>query len=177
MTSHEDKKFQRAIRSVEILTAALLTAAALFVGLVQMRDYKLDQAAVDGAYEMTVPPEVQQMVQELARRREAALNSSVEIQINGEPQVDASSGRCGLLAGNPEGNNYDFRITIKLDGSGEIIYRSPVLKPGERVAYVTLNQIPEPGSHAATAEFAVLDPESGEAVGAVDAGILLIVGT
>lgn len=137
--------------------------------------YEIDENAVEGAYEATVSPQVQELAREIAQQQEAALNSTVEIQINGAPRADAVTGRCNLMAGNPEGNAQDLRITVTLNEDGQIIYRSQVLKPGERAAYAVLDQIPEPGEYPATAEFSVLDPETGEAVGAVDAGLFLTV--
>lgn len=164
-----------AIWQVLMLATTVLAIIALCAFVIRFGSYKQDEAAVDGAYEMTVAPEVREMAQELARRQEEALNSSVEIQINGEPKADAVTGRCNLMAGNPENNKQDLRITVTLDETGEIIYQSPVLKPGERIAYVTLERTLAPGEYAAVAEFAVLDSETGEAVGAVDAGVLLTV--
>lgn len=160
---------------VLILATTVLVIITLCVFIKRFGSYKQDEAAVDGAYEMTVAPEVREMAQELARRQEEALNSSIEIQINGEPKADAVTGRCNLMAGNPEKNKRDLRITVTLDETSEIIYQSPVLKPGERMAYVMLDRTLAPGEYGATAEFAVLDSETGEAVGAVDAGVLLTV--
>lgn len=158
-----------------MLATTVLVIITLCVFIKRFGSYKQDEAAVDGAYEMTVAPEVRDMAQELARYQEAALNSSVEIQINGEPKADAVTGRCNLMAGNPENNKRDLRIRVTLDETSEIIYQSPVIKPGERIAYVTLDRTLAPGEYGAIAEFAVLDSETGEAVGAVDAGVLLTV--
>lgn len=186
MTEHRaklerrDRSGRRAIRSAEIMTAVVLTVMALLVCFTHAGSYELDETAVDGAYQMTVPSSVRQMAQELNQQRESALIGSVEIQINGEPQVDAGSGRCSLLAGNPAGNTKNLQVTITLDGEGQdgtekVIYRSPLLKPGDRVVYVTLDRSLDPGQYPATAEFTVLDPETGAAIGVVDAGILLTV--
>lgn len=164
-----------AIWSVLILAIVVLAIIILCVFVKRFDSYKQDEAAVDGAYEMTVAPEVREVAQKLAQRQEEALNSSVEIQINGEPKSDAVTGRCNLMAGNPEKNKRDLRIRVTLDETSEIIYQSPVLKPGERIAYVTLDRTLTPGEYDATAEFAVLDSETGEDVGVVDAGILLTV--
>lgn len=161
--------------TVVICVAAVTAAVVLFGYIARRHTYEIDEAVMDGAYEMTLAPHVQEMAKEMARRQEAALNNTVEIQINGMPQADGTSGRCNLMVGNPEGNIQDFRITVSLDENGQIIYRSQVLKPGERVAYAVLDQIPEPGKYSATAEFSVLDPETGAVVGAVDAGLLLTV--
>lgn len=153
-----------------------VVAAVLLVFLVsRVSSYEFEKSAVEGAYEATVSFEIQKLAQELARQQKAALNSALEIQINAEPAVDAGSGRCSLMLGNPEKNRQNLRVTLTLDEDGEILYQSPVLKPGERIAYVVLSRIPKPGEYPATAEFAALDADTGEAVGAVDAGVVLTV--
>lgn len=162
--------------AVAAVAAAILAGAfLLFLCFRKSKPYETDEAAMDSSYEMTISPEAQKMAEEVESRKEAAANSSVEIQINGEATVDAVTGRCNLMIGNPDVNERDFCITLTLDEDGSIIYQSPVIKPGSRIAYVTLDKKLESGEYTATAEFAVLDPESGAAVGAVDAGIRLLV--
>lgn len=165
----------RAVWLVSVLTVILTTAVMIFfVRFGEGSVYELEEGAVDGHYEATISPQNRELLQEL-ERQQSYLNSTFEIQINGAPRADAASGRCGLMAANPEGNEQNVRITVTLDESGETIYQSPVLKPGERLAYVTLDWMPEPGEYAATAEFTVLDLETGTINGVVDAGILLTV--
>ena len=155
-----------------VLLVVILATIVLFIGLLlgyfgHNISYEFESDAVKGTYELSSPSGAQVW--------ESALNSSVEIEINGEPEADAVSGRCNLLAGNPKSNKQNFRVTVTMDSDGKTIYQSPVLKPGDRIAYVTLDKILKPGEYPVTAEFAVLNPETGENVGAVDAGVRITV--
>jgi hypothetical protein len=66
-------------------------------------------------------------------------------------------------------------VKLILDDSGEELFCSEILKPGERNAYVELEEVPEAGEHSATAVFMVCDPESLEQITEIDAGVLLTV--
>lgn len=126
--------------------------------------YELDDTAQDGSYQLQAEQSAQP----------ESLGEPIHVFVNGEPKAD-KTGRCSLMAGNPPENIWDLCVTVRLDESGEEVYRSKVLSPGEREAYVKLSPVPEPGRYRATAEFTVLDRESGEVSGTVDAGIIITV--
>lgn len=145
--------------------AAGIAAAALSAGKPGWgTGYVFSEDARDGSYELA---------DAASARTGSRPQISVQIQINAASELDREDGRCNLLIANPAENHMDLQVTVRLDATGEILYRSPVLKPGERLAYVVFEKVPEDGEHAATAEFHVLDPETGEAAGAVDAGIMI----
>ena len=79
------------------------------------------------------------------------------------------------MAGNSSENRSKLQVTVTLDESGEVIYESPVMAPGERVAWATLENLPEPGAYPATASFIALGLEDEKPTATVDAGIMLTV--
>lgn len=126
--------------------------------------YQFAENAQDGGYVM---PEV--AYREMMKNMESKY---FRIQINARPEL--SAGRCNLMIGNPVENEADAYVILTLDETGEEIFCSEILKPGERAAYVNLNHKLETGEHAATATFVVLG-EDGEEEGAVQAGIIITV--
>ncbi|MEG0375395.1 MAG: flagellar protein FliS [Raoultibacter sp.] len=74
---------------------------------------------------------------------------------------------------NVPGNHYVMQVTITLDDSGETVYESKAIKPGNFIEDITLTKDLDAGSHAATATFTALDSESLEEVGKAAAKINL----
>lgn len=99
--------------------------------------------------------------------------SYFRIQINARPEL--TGGRCNLMIGNPGDNKENVQVSLLLDDTGEIIYESETLKPGQRNAYVKIDTKLQPGDYPVTAVFHILDPESGAAAGEIEAGAILTV--
>ena len=131
------------------------------------REYKFAEDAKDGGY---VSPT--RAPGEDDPRKEP---SYFTIQINASPSVSGSGKRCNLMIGNPAENEQYVKVKLILDATGEELFCSEMLKPGERNAYVDLEQVPEAGEHITTAIFMVYDPESLEQISEIDAGVLLTV--
>lgn len=66
-------------------------------------------------------------------------------------------------------------VSITLDSSGEEVYSSKVLKPGERIHYDRLAVNLSQGEYPATAMFTVLDEDTQESMGQVAAQITISV--
>lgn len=130
--------------------------------------YVLSSDAEDGEYQMPAGISMEQLEQK-------AKESAVRIQINARPEVWQGSSSCNLMIGNPAENRENLKIKVILDETGETIFESAELKPGDRIPYVTLDIVPKPGEHLATATFIIQDPESRETIGAVDTGLLMTV--
>ncbi|MGL4606541.1 MAG: hypothetical protein ACRCU3_03670 [Eubacteriaceae bacterium] len=61
---------------------------------------------------------------------------------------------------NHQNNPFKTRVELTLDGSGEIIYTSGVLVPGERIQEISFPRVFEPGEHLGVARFIILDQET-----------------
>jgi len=131
------------------------------------REYKFAEDAKDGGYVSPTRAPGQGDAQKEP--------SYFTIQVNASPSVSGSGKRCNLMIGNPAENEQYVKVKLILDATGEELFCSEMLKPGERNAYVDLEQVPEAGEHITTAIFMVYDPESLEQISEIDAGVLLTV--
>lgn len=77
---------------------------------------------------------------------------------------------------NVPGNRYDMKVTITLDATGEQVYASGGIAPGDFIADIELTHPLDVGMHDATAVFYACDPTTHEEVGSASARILLSVG-
>lgn len=72
-------------------------------------------------------------------------------------------------------NRKNLQVYICLASTGEEIYRSGVLEPGEREVYGKITKQLPSGDHEAAAAFVFLDPEDETAAGSVETKIVLTV--
>ena len=144
----------------------LLIVICLFWGD-RNKPYQFAEEAKEGRYEL---PET------TYQKRERPIEPSYfRIQINAKPVADKQSGRSNLMIGNSTDNEESVLVRLFLDETGEQIYCSEVLNPGERSAYGVLSVIPEPGEYKVTAVFYILQPESTEISSEIEAELLLTV--
>ena len=143
----------------------LLTVVCLFSRY--RKPYLFSEEAKEGRYEL---PELAYQ-----ERKKPPEPSYFRIQINAKPFADKQSGRCNLMVGNSTDNEESVLVKLFLNETGEEIYCSEVLKPGERSAYGVLSLIPELGEYEVTAVFYILQPESAEISGEIEAELLLTV--
>ena len=150
-----------------IAVALLLTAGGFRGG--RERGYSYAEDAKDGEYvgSANIPGSGED-----EGRKET---SYFTIQVNSSPEVPSGSKRCNLMIGNPAENEQYVKVKLILDDTGEELFCSEILKPGERNAFVELEEVPEAGENAATAVFMVYDPESMEQITEIEAGVLLTV--
>ncbi len=116
----------------------------------------------------------------VAEYRQQELSDQVQVQsdyhrimINARPTADPDSGLCNLMIGNPQENLYGVRVKLYRDADGKELFSSDTISPGERKAYVYLEDIPEEGEHLLTAVCYLIDPETGEISGEIEAGLIL----
>ncbi len=62
--------------------------------------------------------------------------SKFEVKINACISKDLKSGKYVALIGNTERNRYNCYVYI-VDQVGDILYTSPVIKPGQYIPYIT----------------------------------------
>ena len=113
---------------------------------------------------------------------QAELNRVVEegmFNISIASTVDfASPGSPGVAnIENVPGNRYDMKVSIALDGTGETVYESGGIAPGDYIPEIELARALSPGMHDATATFRAFDRQTHEEVGSAAARIALSVGS
>lgn len=155
-----------------ILAGAMIAIAVLFIAVCiqygsKERTYPFAEEAKDGEY---VRP-----THEPGQGGDQKESSYFTVQVNAGPTVSRAGSRCNLMIGNPAENEQYAKVKLILDDTGEELFCSEILKPGERNAYVDLGQVPETGVHRTTAVFMVYDPENMEKITEIDASVLLTV--
>lgn len=144
---------------------ALCLAGLCAVLLTGCGGYGFDEAAVSGSYSQPAGASVP-----------AFEPQEFELTANARVQADLSTGRANVLLGNPESNLRNCRVRLVLDETGQTVYESELLCPGERVAYATLElepfgELEGDGPYAATAQFEILNETTGETIGTVEAAV------
>lgn len=77
---------------------------------------------------------------------------------------------------NVPGNRYDMTVTIRLDETGEEVYASRGVAPGNYIEDIALTRELARGDHGATATFTAYDRENHVEVGTAAAKVVLAVG-
>ncbi|MDR1764603.1 MAG: hypothetical protein LBR77_00610 [Lachnospiraceae bacterium] len=154
---------------VAVLVVLAFAATAITVArAVGGGGYELDPAAQDGVF-IADPNKYLEGLQEQVD------DSAFRIQINAEPVVDAATQRGNFLASNPAENKRDIQVSIYLVDTGQEVYRSRTLKPGERIPYDILGEHLEPGVYDAAARMIFIDEDGQEAGSNIEVEILLTV--
>lgn len=133
----------------------------------ERQQYRFSADAVDGGYTLA---ELQ--LEESFEKLESAHH---RIQINVRPTADPETGLCNLMIGNPDENEMAVLVVIFRDDNGEELYRSDLIRPGERQAYGYLGVMPAAGEYLLTAVFQLVNVETQEIGGEVEAGLVLTV--
>lgn len=96
------------------------------------------------------------------------------VSINSKIYVD-SDGQATAYIKNDKTNSYDMQVNIKDDSTGEILYQSETIKPGNEVESIIIKNTLQVGKHNAIAEFFALDKDTKEVKGKVIVKVVLIV--
>lgn len=157
-------------KMLPVMLFVLLTAVFFCFYIVRNKSiaYRLDPAAKEGEY--TQPSGIS-----MESLQGQADETTFRLMIHSRPEVDLRTGQCSLMLGNSKENVRNAQVVILLDSDQSQLYQSEVLAPGTRVPYAELERALEPGEHAATAVFHILDSETGERIGEVTAGITICV--
>ena len=110
----------------------------------------------------------------------AALNAQVEEGMMNISIASAVVFADGAAEGearieNIPANHVDQKVSIVLDDTGEQVYESGAIAPGQHIQTITLSKVLEPGSYAATATFTGYDRDTHKKTGASAAQIMLTV--
>lgn len=84
-----------------------------------------------------------------------------------------SSGRINYF--NDDGNNYPQFVTITLDSNDMQVYQSGLVDVGKCIPYINLDVVLPAGTHACTATFAQVDPETNAICGMTAAKVQIVI--
>lgn len=129
--------------------------------------YWFDKAAKDGMIEGRTEEEIQKLLDTVVQ--EGMFN----VSINPTPVFKDGKSEGNLCIENIKANHYYARVVLNLDSSGEKIFESKGLKPGQYIENVRLEKNLKKGTYPATAQFIITDPESYKDIGKVNAEVTL----
>lgn len=142
----------------------LIILGTAFLSACAAREYRLDENAREGSYDAAAAGWEEQNQHRTAYFR---------IQINSNPKAGKGE-KFPFFIGNPKENKEDVQVRIFLDATGEELYCSSVLHPGDREVYGETEKMLEQGDHEATAVFYMLD-QDGQEIGSVEAAVTVTV--
>lgn len=148
---------------VDVIAWLLLRPQEQPAGLTRAADAQLGQ--LEGKTEEQIVEELNRIVEE------GMFNISINTQIsfpNGTAEGQA-------YIDNISANHYNMTVQIVLDDTGESVYQSGGIRPGQYIENITLSKALPKGSYKATAIFTAHDPEDQSEVGQAAAEVLLTV--
>ncbi|GCF94734.1 hypothetical protein NRIC_26250 [Enterococcus florum] len=101
--------------------------------------------------------------------------SNFTMMIASDATISSETQKGYLPIKNPKSNAYPVNVEIKEDQTGEIIYTSGAIHPGEEIDQVQLDQSLSKGTHQATATFSLYDAQTKKKQGEVSAGVTISV--
>lgn len=178
------RKSEKGNRRREIVIAVLVVLLLISFSLLVINKYifviggvvqpnfiipEADGEVFDGMLPVDNPNEILNLLQEKVDENQFAF------RINANPVFAANCKSGNLRIENPVRNIYNMQVELVLDETGEILYSSPLIKPNQYIEYVGLARQLNSGSHAATARFIAIRPDTDAYMGEVAAAISLSV--
>lgn len=125
-------------------------------------NYWLDKLAKNGIMEGRTLEEIQDI-----------LNQTVEegmfnVSINPDPIFEDGADEGNIAIENIPSNHYYTRVTITLNDTGEVVFKSGGIKPSQYIDYIKLDKDLPKGDYPATALFEIADPETLAEIGRVN---------
>lgn len=150
MKLHLKKQLISIVKNKKILLAVAGLAGIILISFLFLRGkqiYQLDSRTVKVQDTKNLKQQVQK----------DADDSMFTIRINSRIKLDSTNTQAPLYIRNSAENKYDTYIELISDKTQKTIYKSKILKPGESILQDSLQYIEEPGSHAYTACFHIME--------------------
>ena len=148
---------------VLILCAVLAAVAAgggvYYVSTHREGGFRFDDAAVDGNLEGMSEREIRELMQNKVDE------SMLAISINTSPEFPDGSSKGTLRIENNASNRYNMTVAIVRDDTGETIYQSAGIRPGQMIEEDELDVDLEKGDYPCTATFTAYETENNTAMG------------
>lgn len=154
---------KRLILSVSL--ALLFVAGVLIYIFVIQKDFRFDDAATDGNLSGMSEREIAELM------KNKVDESMLEISIASTPQFNDGKSKGMLGIENSASNRYNIIVEIKRDDTGEVIYKSEGIKPGQMIKEDKLDVELKKGVYKCTATFTAYDTDSNDRTGSAAAKI------
>ncbi len=169
--SERKKKRRRAVVIVIILLLLALVGGAAAYSVMNQPEDLYDTSALEGIAPNKSAAEIQ------AELNRVVDESMFDISIASVIAFTDDGKEGTAYIENVPGNHYDLQVSIVPEGQTDPIYESKLLAPGNYIEKISIDPPLDTGNHKAIAHFKALDTESHEQIGAVDAEVVLAVGT
>lgn len=103
------------------------------------------------SYEKDFVPEFEE--QQTQQTQEASITRGIKIPGYTTIPIAANTKDVDIELYNPEENQVHFQITFILNETGETIYQSKLIEPGQHLYHITLEKALEPGEHPITMQY------------------------
>lgn len=164
----EEKK--RRNKKIFKIVMIIIIIILLLLGLKSCSRLNIQNGSLKGEISDGLLPGLseEEIREKLQKEADASLFS---FDINSTPTFENGKAEGNLRIANPPYNTYDMNVVISLDSNGEVIFESGKLKPNQYIEYAKLEKSLQKGQYAATARIIGYDPNSGEYMGEVLAGL------
>jgi len=157
------KRKQASKLPVLILCAVILAAGAgggvYYVSAHREGSFLFDDAAVDGNLEGMSEREIRALMQNKVDE------SMLAISINTSPEFPDGVSKGTLRIENNAANRYNMTVAIVRDDTGETIYQSAGIRPGQMIEEDELDVNLEKGDYPCTATFTAYETEKNTPMG------------
>lgn len=164
-------KRRRVAVAATVLVLLLLAAGGLYIWQGPGTDGWLDPGAKAGQYEGKSEEEI------IAALNAQVAEGMMNISIASTIRFDTSDAEGEARIENIEANHVDQKVTLTLDDTGETVFESGAIAPGQYLQRIKLNKQLEPGTYPATATFTGYNRETHDKTGAAGAQVTIIVGS
>lgn len=110
-----------------------------------------------------------------AYAKQVADASQFNMRIVSEAKIDQNNMTGDLRIQNPPSNSQPINVVVTIDGTGQKVYESGAIQPGEEIKQATLTESLAPGTYAATATFNIYNPDTNRKQGEVQSVLTLVV--
>lgn len=151
----------------KIITIAFFISLPIFILIFFMLP-KISKMAYFDKNAKNVKTQEEKKEEILAELQKYADASNFEIDMNVDLKFENSSSVGNIYIANPQNNTLDMKVDIYLNETGEIIYKSGILKPGDLIEKDSLRKDIPKGSYDATAIISAVAPNTEVIMGEVE---------
>ena len=162
-TKKKKRKLKK--KSVIICAIVLLMLMICFIKIIIDENSFFDKNAVDGYPSNKTAEKIK------ADEERVIEDGSYHMEIAAIVLFKDADGYGIINIENIKANHYYATVEITLDDTGEVIYKSKGIKPGQYIEKIKLKKKLDDGEYNATAMFTAYDQKTLETIGQVGAGI------
>ncbi|WP_429965787.1 hypothetical protein [Enterococcus sp. AZ072] len=107
--------------------------------------------------------------------QQAVDNSQFNMRIVASAIIDQESMTGKLAIQNPPSNAQPANVIVTLDSTGEVLYTSGAIQPGEEIKEATLDKKLNQGTYSATATFEIFNSDTKKQQGQVKSALEIVV--